>query len=520
MNLTPADLGLPADRFPSFRRKVKQEETIIKLATSEYEASVFQAPTGAGKSLSYFSVRRLAGYSRALYLVGTKDLGQQLYRDFSSSGLYDIVGHGNYSCAKSASDEDGQNTFYCEGNCQYRSKVTECLKHDDVTTNFAHWVSIAKAGDPDRLGKFDLLVCDEAHLVPDKLVDYLAVTIRPQTVHRLLRWSSMPASDASVSRWVEWAKEADQRAQAAIQAAGNLPRDDNRYRTQVVSSLNKLRADLARITQHAAEGKWIATTDTHGNPTLKPIWAKDYAREYLFRGIGRILLVSATATADTAHQLGLAPGEYEMVEVDSGFDVARRPFIYVPTVRVDHRMGEGEWRVLMNRVDKVVGERLDRRGLIHSRSYDRAEEIRRRSRFASAIATHGKHDRERVIQSFMNADMSTSDISVLCSPSCEEGRDFHGDRCRYQILFKVPHLDRRDPVTKARLLDDPKYGDVVTAQTIMQMYGRSTRSESDWSESMIFDDHWSWFRKRVRWARWFRIAWRQENTIPRPLNFA
>src|SRR6185295_8060333 len=63
----------------------------------------------------------------------------------------------------------------------------------------------------------------------------------------------------------------------------------------------------------------------------------------------------------------------------------------------------------------------------------------------------------------------------------------------YQIISKVPFPVMTGGIIKAQMKDDPEYADYLTAQTLIQTYGRTNRAEDDFSETFIVDDHIIWF---------------------------
>jgi Rad3-related DNA helicase len=101
---------------------------------------------------------------------------------------------------------------------------------------------------------------------------------------------------------------------------------------------------------------------------------------------------------------------------------------------------------------------------------------------------------------------------VLVSPSVEEGYDFAGDMCRYQIIAKVPFVDMRSLLMQARVRSDKNYSNYLTALSIIQQVGRGMRAEDDWTETFIIDDHWTWISrvmmKQGLLPKWFTAAMR------------
>ena len=536
--MRPTDLGLPA-KFPTFRPG--QYATAVDLAASEKRFSLLAAPPGSGKSLIYMAVAKLLGPStRTLILTGTKGLQRQLLSDFSSIGLLDIRGQSNYRCV--ALDDKlsqygvtgaGCNDGPCHvgvdcdlrnNGCHYYDTVALAKDSNLVITNYAYWLAQGRYSDPLALGDFDLLVLDEAHRAADWLVGFCAISLSKPEIKDLLAMELPPATEG-LAAWAEWAVAARQAAKdeySRVQTSGT----DKRSRIKTLLRLSVLGRDLdalfksptSRSEAPRRDAKvpgmvtdWV-TSDSARTATLAPVWGHAYAEPYLFRGIPRVLLSSATLSPESGRYLGIPPDDADFHEVESTFPSAHRPIIYIPTTRVDHRMQEGNVRQWISRIDQIVGGRLDRKGIIHTHSYARAVEVLKRSKHADIMLTHTSRLTRAVVDEFLRAFPP----AVLVSPAVEEGWDFAGTDCEYQIIAKLPFLDTRGPIEQARVKSDKGYSNHVTAQTIVQMSGRPVRSSDDRAETFIIDDHWRWFRKRGTFPKWFKQAWQVCGAVPSP----
>lgn len=516
--ISPSDLSLPS-KFLSYRDG--QDSTILSILSSSFRFSLLSAPPGSGKSLVYASIAKLF-HCRTLIIVGTKPHEDQLLRDFSSAGVVGIRGHSNYSCADTDFDDLGE---LIDLECHARKTGQDCLYHDIavplclgsdiVVTNLAHWVQLQKSDSPDRLGKFGLIVIDEAHSTPDLLVDLLSIKLYQRYIKSSLK-IDLPALDSSVSSWVEWARHALEICRESFKEIRDSDRSDG-YKGPSKEQLRllKLGKDLGRIVSIPQDGvKWVSQkTDRGVGIQLSPVWAGPYAEQYLYRGIPRVLLCSGTLSPLITRYLGIPESDHDWIEMDSKFSPKRRPFIYVPTTSVSYKMGEGDLRQLVNKINQVVEGRLDRKGIIHSVSYDYAERIAALFKYPDLLITHGRGGLQRALDRFLSDDPP----SVIISPSLNQGFDFPDDLARYQIIIKVPFPDRRNPLTKARCQEDKGYGDYLVANYLMQTYGRLMRSVDDWGETFIFDTHWRFFRKYQGFPMYVRRAFVESNRVPEAL---
>ena len=85
---------------------------------------------------------------------------------------------------------------------------------------------------------------------------------------------------------------------------------------------------------------------------------------------------------------------------------------------------------------------------------------------------------------------------VLISPSLTEGIDLKDDLSRFCIICKVPYPSIADEWTKQRIKLDQSWYNVKTAETLIQMTGRSIRSQTDHAETYILDSNFLEFAGR------------------------
>lgn len=534
MTSVPTELGLPS-HFPSFRKYpgFDQLQLAVDLARNlkGVRFSALQAPPGSGKSVCAMSMHALMDrvlvepcdglihgpgnpQGRTIYLVGTKSLQEQLMRDFRSMGMRDVRGHRNYPCAvripPGINPDDPEYRCSTPRDCQHARDIEAALSAPVVVSNYAYWMTIARYASPDLLGEFDLLVMDEAHEAPSWLTDFVAVTLNRNAVYGLLGLK-LPAMDPTdLSGWADWSQDA-------------LAVCRTRYKEgeRSLQRLKMLGKALALLSHLNAKGfiaastyqqPWIGVLDPDG-VKFTPVWGSDFAEQYLFRSVPRVLLCSATITPSTLVQLGISTVGSEFIEIPSPFDAVRRPIIYTPTVNVDFRMTSVHKDILAERLDKYIESRLALgKGIIHSRSYRYAAEIIERSAFSSVmIGYRDSREFKLALQTYMEHD----GVCILVGPSFEEGVSFDGELARWQVIYKVQVMDSRDPLMQARIKADKKYRDMVTGESILQMAGRVVRSTDDWGETAIFDTHWGHVQN-IYFPRWFRDSFRRHDGLGVP----
>lgn len=516
--ITPQSIGLPL-KFSHFRPEVKQEETILSLASSPTRFNILQAPPGVGKSIISPSVGLLRG-DRILYLTKSKSLQRQLHTDMSSIGLIDIMGHSNYPCANVKFDPTGEMAdLICEGrrklngqHCHYDDLVINCNNSNFVSTNYAHWVQLQLSGDPDRLGKFDLLICDEAHSIASGsclLGDLVSIKFYESNVERLVDMR-MPPIDSSLDEYIGWATIARHKAEKEKQS---LVSKNGDYRE--VTVLTSLISNLDRLNDESGYADFViipiyqrisgtSSFKRASGVQFKPTNLTHYTEAYLFRGISSILLCSATIFREDSKLLGIDDSDCTFHEVSSSFSWRRRPFIYYPTtppIKCDHSMGDGERKIWIDRLDQLMTIEPGK-GIIQSRSYDRAEDILSRSKLHKQIIAYDRSTSREAIEKFKSSPAPCT----LIGPTIEEGEDFPGELCSYVIWPKVPFLNLKDPFISRMKEKDKEYANREVCRSIIQGSLRGMRFDLDWCRIWMIDKHWVHFRLQPYFFSWFKKA--------------
>ena len=262
------------------------------------------------------------------------------------------------------------------------------------------------------------------------------------------------------------------------------------------------------------EGEWVA--ERRGQSMLwSPVWPDHYGERFLFRGVEKVILMSATARPKTAALLGIKPEEFEFIEYPSSFPAKRRPVIHVPTLRMNHRNTDEDLDLWMTRIDQIIGPRLGRKGIIHTVSYKRRDLIMKQSQYSRYMLTHTTGTTRAIVEQFKEMDAP----AILVSPSVDTGFDFPLRECDWILISKLPWPDTRSAVMKARTKADPDYMPYLTMQSLVQMAGRGMRSELDACEVVCVDDNIKWVLKSYRSfaPQWFLDSVRFDSTIPVPL---
>src|SRR6266705_2811766 len=482
-------------------------------------------PTGSGKGLTYMTAAHLSS-GRVVVLTAKKGLQDQLFSDFQGLGLTDVRGLPAYGCLALSGDGEWshlnpkQEPLTCDrGPCQVGLPCTlreaGCTHYDAVrsamgarlvSTNYACW--LARRRWSTGLGSVDLLVLDEAHRAMEELSEALTL--------KLEKWllSSVgikhPSPGYSLMEWRTWASSWILRIRGDLEGMPpTYPLTAIKHR-QRLQSVERTLPGIAQM----IPGDWVedSTPDAY---VFEALWPARYSEQLLFQGAKRVVLTSATLTGKTLSLLGLPDAERTLWECPSRFPVARRAVYRVPTVRVDKRMKHEHRVEWLARIDQILSVWSGVKGIIHTVSYLRAQEIYQGSRYQSRLVIPPKGEVSQTVEWFKQQ----SEPKVLLSPALGEGWDFPHDQCRLQIVSNLPFPDGRSHVLQAREEQDPEYGPHLMIQALEQSVGRGMREDNDWCVTFIIDDHWKWVRGKYKHLMTdsFRQAVKEVKTIPPPI---
>jgi len=229
---------------------------------------------------------------------------------------------------------------------------------------------------------------------------------------------------------------------------------------------------------------WVIDPNKDG-VSFKPLRVHSYAKNYLFKHGEICLFLSATILSHKMFSkwLGLNPNEVFHIKVDSPFPPSKRPIELklagkMSANRIKHTAPE-----TLPILDKILKRHKNDKGLIHTNSY-RCQDYIVKNVLNSRIISHSSMNRERVLKHFEKDENPL----VLVSPSMSEGVDLPYDKCRFQVIYKVPFPYLGDKQVNMRRKRDQRWYAYKTVMTLMQAYGRGMRAEDDSCSTYILDE--------------------------------
>lgn len=498
------------------------------------ECVVLDAPCGSGKTLISECVRRLlSGTRQTTYICSSKSLQAQFLHDYPYAKV--LQGRSNYAtelyperfankdpltcgdCTKSPGS-DGT-CLWCDdvSRCPYVEAKTAALSGDLAVLNTSYFLS--ECNGPGRFSRGGLVIADESDMLESELMGHVEVKISER---RLKQYGlGTPRFVTKEESWREWAE------QAAEIISGHRPKPgpdpvrnvkEAKRHSILVGKVRALREGLAR-------GDWVYTGDRQ-SVAFKPVTVSGVGQEKLWQHGDKWLLMSATVISadEMLESLGWDEDkEWRLVKCPSTFPKENRKVIVWPVVSMTYKNRDEAWPQVTKAVEAIALEEKAKdpsnsgKMLIHSSSYDLTRHIAtglKRVMGDRPVYSYQAASEKEVV---FNRWQASKD-GIMVAPSLDRGIDLPGDKCRTQVIVKVPFLSIKDKQVSARLYGTGRAGKVWYAvnaiRTIIQMCGRAVRSEDDYATTWILDKQFvdnlyggyrnlipEWWKEALQWKK-------------------
>lgn len=490
------------DHFP-FDASIRsiQDKALAAIERAHHKRKRFvllELPTGTGKSAVAIAAAKWASsWGNGAYILSPqKTLTAQYMRDFGNLGLVELRGRASYRCEDFKTDCEvgatlrGKNASVCL-HCPYKIAKDEFASQAMGVTNFDYF--LAETLYSGQLPRRSVLVIDEAHNLEQKVLGFTDFEISP---FNLQRYSvAIPAIDnGDVVGATEWIQ--DQMVPAVDSFISGIDEGDEALSEERRDAENLLGRMLRFIRSNQQE--WAFWSDGK-RLMFRPLCAANYAGDFVFSRAELVVIMSATILDFNVFRrtLALADKECECLAVPSDFPVENRPIFYRPLGSMNFRNKLETLPRIAEALDKLLRARSDRKGLIHTNSYEMNRALTKALTAAghgARIITHGSGGAEGAIERHTMNPGPT----VLCSPAMTEGLDLRDDLSRFQVIVKVPYPNLKDPYVAVRKQLDAGWYPWQTAMRLIQATGRSVRSETDFAETYILDSDFDQFRRMNR----------------------
>lgn len=510
--------------FPSFRDHQKDILERASYYLDQGKNVIIDAPTGIGKSPINVTLCERA--ESAYYTTPQRNLRSQLLEDPDLQEYYKVLrARQDYVCDASGAECD-KCEFYTQPGmscndqgreCTYMRNVSEAVTTDTIVLTMSRLLIAGQKNFGQYLKRRELLVVDEAQSLGDQVASMHAnirfdpVELDPEVYEPVIEDVDIPEDDEEVVTQGDIWSEINE-----IQGRLNGFIDHNEGDEEMVDEVIEAKSILKGMQHLFQESKddrtWVVeffSSDGHQGMEIKPVKIDRFLARYFWSLADNVVLSSATVPYRGKEdiwlqQLGFNPDTFEVISVPSPFPPQNR---LVHTRFELGKMSQEEdeiWDDAMEQLAEVSTKHSGERGLIHTASYDRGNKIKRDSKDYDSLHGNVMVDEpgDERLHEWLN-----SNKDILCSPSMTEGVDLAGDKCRWQVLFKVPYPHPDDPRVQKMLNDDRWYWyNQKAAVDILQSVGRAVRSKEDKADFYVFDSSFEDVRRSVTFPEWFGEA--------------
>lgn len=472
-----------SNNFPFPNPRPGQLETvseILEAIDKGYKYIVLEAGPGTGKSAIAACLTNF--FEDSYILTVTKQLQNQYLRDFKNFKL--VKGRNNFKCLMSENNCDlGRclvEDFSCEFKksippvCPYYEQKFHALNARTVVSNY-HYMFL-ELNYVDDFHSRNLMICDEAHNLEQVLMNQLQLEFNRSELEEFLNFKVKDTflKDLSSSNYNEWINFIEKIINLYTKKLENTHVGED-----VVFIKNQISACRQFMVNIAFDSKnWIFNWDEEEELIqFKPVKINHYANQ-LLKHSNICVFMSATILDYElfAEYLGINPDEIYAIRKKSIFNVENNPLIPYGEYNLSKNLIGVNAPKTITEISEILNIHRNDKGIIHTVSNQCSD-------FIFENISDNRLIRPDDIEVFENS----SKPLVLVSPALDEGVDFPGDLCRFQIIYKIPYLDLGDMQIKSRMKEDSEWYDYKTSLRLIQTHGRGMRDETDYCKTYVID---------------------------------
>ena len=504
-------------------------------------------PVGVGKSylammISDWYKRNVNKMARVDIITNSKLLQDQYSSTFES--INDLKGKENYECESySCSCAQGAefnrlNKTSCE-ECPYSTAREGYINGGVSLTNFYLYILYAMYNQKLMESRnARVLIVDEAHDFDDVMSDFVSIKIT-ETIIKKFKFSNEYEMIKelkkvnSITSYVEYLKglnaeileTCEQMEKGMVKAPRNPTVDKRDLKiSKVLSTKNsdvklmnlvsdmkqmQLKIDVFLKEYKDNPNNWVLESNYNEKLkqkelSLEPIWSYDYLDKYVFAHYDMVILMSGTILDKNlfCNLNGLDASRAVYYSIGSPFPIANRPIFYMPIGKMSYKSKEDTFKNYIPYIKKLLDKYKNKKGIIHTNSFELANWIQKSIKDPRLIF-HDSSNKDEMLKMHFESDEPT----VIVSPSMGTGVSFDNDKARFQIIAKVPYPSLGSQKNKMRQNNNPDWYSWKTVCGLIQMTGRSVRSDVDYADTIIIDGG---FGDVIKHSSHFLPDWVQE----------
>jgi len=531
----------------------KEQREALEFIKKEYEENkdnkffLLNLPVGVGKShlalmISDWYKKNVNRMARVDIITNSKILQDQYSETYES--INDLKGKENYECQTySCSCAQGEefnrlNKTKCE-ECPFKTSRESYINGGVSLTNFYLYIIYAIYNEKIMEARgAKVLIVDECHDFDEVVSNFISIKIT-ETVVKKFKFSneslilSKLKSVSSISSYVDFLKylnaeiletceqmekgmvgsfrsaEVDKR-DLKISKVLNVKNSD----VKVMNLLTDLKQYQLKIELFLKEYKenpdnWIMESSYNENLrqkelSLEPIWAFEYLNKYVFDHYDMVFLMSGTILDKNlfCELNGLNVDKSSYYSIKSPFPIKNRLIYYMPLGKMSYKNKDETFKKYIPYIEKILEKYKNKKGIIHTNSFELANWIKKTVKNKRLIF-HDSSNKDEMLKKHFE----TEEPTVIVSPSMGTGVSFDNDKARFQIIAKIPYPSLASQKNKMRQSTNPDWYSWKTVAGLIQMTGRSVRSDVDYADTIIIDGG---FGDIIKYSSQFLPEWIQD----------
>lgn len=503
----------------NFIKKTKQEKQDTKFF-------LMNLPTGIGKShlalmISDWYSSKITKFSKVDIITAGKILQNQY--DESYESINNLKGKENYNCTQySCSCANGKefnklNKTACDM-CPYDEAREGYITGKISLTNFHLYLTYALYNPAILEGReSSILIVDECHMLDEVLSDFISIKITEGVVKR------MKLSDeaeiirklkkiSNITQYVTFLQyflvklsetisqlngtmsgdrdaQQDKRSLKISKIIGDKNKDVKLM--QIISDIKQyiLKIDVFLKEYEEDPDNWVLESSYNEKTktqesSLEPIWAYNYLDKYVWSNYETVVLMSGTILDKKlfSELNGLDIEQVAYYSIPSPFPVENRPIYYMPVGKMSYQHKEETFKKYVPLVHKLLKKYDGKKGLIHTNSFELSNWFQK-GVDNDRLLFHDSSNKEEILKFYMDTEYPR----VFVSPSVGTGVSFDHDKSRFQIVAKIPYPSLASQKNKLRQKNNPDWYTWRTICELLQIFGRSVRSKTDYADTIILD---------------------------------
>ena len=494
--MKPQEYGLEHDEWRPHQLEA------IKWAEESKGTLIIEAPTGSGKTAL---ARALCNKRRGVALVRTKNLQQTNYQD--SYDFVALFGRGNYACPHPDADYEAtaEQCLYDEhrssqcpvyGSCGYYQRRAQAMASSRAALNYPYWLTTYRMWPAPQL-----LVCDEAHQLPDITLDWAGIHIGE---HQRREWelpmfpilkssnikSALIKSEPVEDRALDWLRRSSSIVSAKVQRMEVLSKSDKEAMKKLLDGqrlLSKIDSTIDAL--NSSPDDWYIVSGPDASTfrgekirafVARPLTAKHHFPSYFMSEEWQLLIMSATIGNPEVFAAELGIQDFNAIAIPSVWSPSRRPIHELDVPRLGQKATDSAWNKQADSIAAAIHSvPEDWHGIIHTTSIAEAPKL------AARLARRGLADRVFVPRHASTTSMGLEwearkqfhKGSLMICWAFWEGYD--GLEEKINIAAKVPYPYLGDPYEIQRRNYNGKFFLQRAAWQLEQGLGRTRRGREE-----------------------------------------